>query len=203
MEVGTDCTPDAQRVEIQNRVYDKAAALFAEKAAPYLPPHAVPLPNTPRTFVPPKLIEDFHWPKKVLGECHPIQGIVRLNMPLLCDAASYEDTLAHETAHYVAAQILLVKYGQLERIPKRDVWAQPHGQGWQYLAQKLGAEPSRTGVADLSAAYPKKYAGMTCACGRKQNIGRRKLANVVARSGHFVCKCGRKIEPGMFQGGRP
>lgn len=199
-EVGTDCVREAQRTAIQAKVYEKAAALFAEKAKPYLPPNAVALPNTPRTFVPPKLIEDYHWPKRVLGECHPIQGIVRLNMPLLCDAESYEDTLTHETAHYVATQLLLVKYGQLQRVPRRDVWAQPHGQGWQYLMRKMGREPSRTGVADLSTAYPKQYAGMTCACGRKQSVGRRKPKNVVLKNGFFVCKCGTKIETAMFKG---
>lgn len=191
-EVGTDCTPEAQRVEIQARVFDKAAAAFMKyRKDP-------PCPLAPRVFIPPKLTEDFGWQAKVLGIYYPHQTTVRLNMVVLCDAESYENTLAHEVAHHVQFQALLTRFCRLENIPRRE--AEHHGFGWRQVMRHMGYEPEVKGEADLSMAYPKAYAGMTCSCGIKHSIGRRRLKNVAARSGHFVCKCGLRLEPADFKG---
>lgn len=193
-EVGTDCTPEAQRVQIQSKVLDKAADAFDKyrKEPPAL--------LGPHTFIPPKLIEDFNWPRKVLGVCHPLQATVRLNMRLLCDPESYEQTLAHEVAHYVQYQILLSQAGRWENLRRGDT--APHGRWWVAVMQHMGYEPEVKGEADLSTAYPKQYAGMTCACGKRHHIGRRKLKNVALRNGWFACRCGKRIEPAEFKGAR-
>lgn len=199
-EVGTDCADEAQRMAIRSKVLTKAAEVMERRTARLSVWGAR---NPGAKFQPPKLIEDFHWPKMVGGVFYPKDESIRLNMKLLCDGESYEQTVAHEMAHSVAHQMLKAIHGQATLVPRRDPYAQSHGSGWQSIMRDMGYQPSRKMVADISAAFPEKYAGMTCACGMKLNITRRKLARDKASwtpGSYYLCKCGRHLEPAMFKG---
>jgi len=200
-EVGTNCVDDAARTAIQSKVFDRAA----EAMGRHLNRYGWKLPEVAREarFEPPKLTEDFNWPKLVGGVYYPRDKSIRLNMKVLCDAESYEQTLAHEVAHSVTRQILAALYPGATMVPHRDPYYQPHGRGWSAIMHEMGYRPERRMSADIASAYPEKYAGMTCACGKKLNITRAKLARDQKRmtpGSFYLCRCGRHIEPSMFKG---
>lgn len=185
-EVGTDCAKDAERVAIQQRVFDRAAKAMAGL------PHG-------KTFVPPKIVEDWGWKRLALGLYAIKDNALRLNMRVLCDPESYENTLAHETAHAVQYQWLVQVYG-----PHQGTWPRryqtPHSEVWIAAQQRMGYRLSVTKSVDIAKAFPEKYAGAHCSCGRPHALTRSYIAKHAGQKVWSVCKCGKQIPMEEFKG---
>lgn len=185
-DVGTDCVKEAERSAIQQKVFERAAAAMGK------------LPGGNQLKLP-KLVEDWSWPRPVMGMAYTEINEIRLNMRLLCPPDEYEQTLAHEVAHQAQAQwIRWTKDHDEHRYGRRREG--PHGDVWKAIMQHMGYRAEVKGRADMSSAYPEKYAGMSCACGRKHSLSRRKLKNVAGRGGWLVCTCGKRVEASEFKG---
>jgi len=144
----------------------------------------------------PKIVEK-KMRRAAAGTYKPQEHTVYLNMLLLETPADYRQTFAHETAHAVVSEALKDRIANRKWVSSSQ-WSH-HGLIWRDVLRSLGARDESTHELDVVAKMPDKYLSYTCPCGFRHQVGKRALANAVAKGARWSCgTCRRPIDLAAF-----
>jgi len=118
-------------------------------------------------------------------------------MLLLHQPEDYRATLIHETAHAVVNELFSFYTAAGRRLYPAE-WRH-HGAIWREVVRHMGMEPDAFHDLDVVKAMPDKYLSQVCACGYRHQVGKRAVANAIAKGKRWLCgSCRRPLDLGAF-----
>lgn len=131
--------------------------------------------------------------RSAAGLYKPKDHAIILNMLLLQNPREYRKTLVHEMAHAVVNELFdfHVRAGKRLYAPE---WKH-HGSMWLDVIRHMGMEAESHHDLDVVKAMPDKYLSQVCGCGYRHQVGKRAVANAIAKGRKWSCgTCRRPLD---------